>query len=158
MAQITTSKRLKTRVLMALSSNEDGLRTSEIAGIVGASVTATRAALEAIGAVKVAEAYPTEWTIDGTKKPSLSKVVPSKFTGVEYVVTSKEVSDIVSAWNEQCAALGEAISRSTITSDSNTTKSAKDLGTLAGSIVALAFALSEVAGKPDWLDILTPDK
>lgn len=158
MSTIVTSRRLKSRVLLALSGDEP-LRTSEVAGIVGASVTATRAALESVGAIRIDTVYPTEWTITPPTIPEKgSKAVPSKFTGVEYVVTSKAVDDIVGAWNAQCAALGTAIAASAVVAGSDPKKLAKDLGTVAGSIAALSYALNGVAGKPDWLDILTPDK
>jgi hypothetical protein len=81
--------------------------------------------------------------------------VPSQFNDIELTVGAKEVDNLLPMWNENHEALGDAIKALRINPDSTVSAVAAQLGTIAGSMANLAWQLNEVAGKPDWYEILT---
>ncbi len=157
MTTTNVSKRLQLRVLDTLRVAGQPLTTSEVAMLVNRSFEATRKALTVIGAMPIADSYPTEWTIATADTPSTLRKAPAKFTDIEYTVSTKEVPHLVTAWNEQHGKLGELLGATKIDSTINPKHLAVQLGTIAGTLAALACLLDEVAGSPDWLDQLTKD-
>lgn len=151
------SKRLQLRVLDTLRTADQPLTTSEVAMLINRSFETTRHALSTIGAVQVPDSYPTEWTIALADTPSLLRKAPSKFTDVDYTVSTKPVPNLVDAWNKQRGKLGEVLSLTEIDAKANPKQLALQLGTIAGTLAALSYSLSEVAGTPDWHDTLTKD-
>ena len=149
---IYVSDRLKTQVLDALRQARDPLTTSEVAAILGKSHQATRTALVGSGAEKVDSSWPIMWTLPDRIS---DRKVPSQFNDVELTVGAKAVDDILNMWNSSHEALGDAIKRLSINEDTTPSAISEQLGTIAGSIAYLAWQISQVAGKPDWYEILT---
>lgn len=149
---IYVSERLKTQVIDALRRAHDPLTTAEVAAIIGKSHQATRTALVGSGAHKLDSSWPIMWTAPNRNS---DRKVPSQFSDVELTVGAKDVDDILNMWNESHEALGDAIKALHVTPDSTVSAISTQLGTIAGSIAYLAWQLSEVAGKPDWYEILT---
>ena len=152
------SKRLQVRVLDVLRQAGTPLTTSEVAMLVNRSFEATRQALQLVGAKRVDDSYPTEWTIDETFTPDYLKKVPSKFDELSYTVSTKSFDTPIVLWNEQRDSLSKAIKALEIKPTDNPKDVAKKLGTTAGSIAHVAYRLSEVATRPDWYDILTQER
>lgn len=152
------SKRLQVRVLDVLRTADTPLTTSEIAMLVNRSFEATRQALALVGAKRVDDSYPTEWTIDDGFVPATVNRAPSKFADVEYMVSTKPVDLLVNVWNESRASLAKSIADMEITPDSDPKDVALKLGTVAGSIAALSCLLDDVATRPDWYDTLTQER
>jgi hypothetical protein len=125
--------------------------------LINKSFETTRHALSTIGAVPVADSYPTEWTMSANSMPSALRKAPGKFSEIEYTVGTKPVSGLVTAWNAQRGKLGELLSMTEINTKTDPKQLAIQLGTIAGTLAALSYSLSEVAGSPDWLDQLTKD-
>jgi hypothetical protein len=107
--------------------------------------------LQASGALKLDESWPILWASNRTTAGQ----VPSQFSDVKLTVGAKEVDGILAMWNENHEALGDSIKRLHIDRDSTVSAVATQLGTIAGSIAYLAHQLDNVAGKPDWYEILT---
>lgn len=149
---IYISARLQNQVLDALNSTSVPLTTADVSNIIGKSAQATRTALIASGAIKIDNSYPIMWTAPNRNK---IRKAPSQFDDVELTVGAKDVDDLLNMWNEHHEALGESIKSLEITPDSTVSAIAEQLGTIAGSIAHLAWQLSDVAGKPDWYEILT---
>ena len=158
MTTTNVSKRLQLRVLDTLRTAGQPLTTSEVAMMVNRSFEATRKALNSVGAVRVEDAFPTEWTIATADTPSSMRKAPSKFSDIEYTVGTKEVPQLVDAWNKQRGKLGEVLALTEINSKADPKHLALQLGTVAGTLAALSYSLSEVANLPDWYDSLTKDK
>lgn len=152
------SKRLQARVLDILRIADTPLTTREVAMLVNRSYEATRQALALVGAERVDSSFPTEWKIADSNMPDALKKVPSKFDEVSYTVSTKDVVQLVQVWNSQREATGKAMTDTEITPDSNPKDLAIKLGTVAGSLAALAYQLSEVATRPDWFDVLTKER
>ena len=148
---IYISKRLQLQVTEALAQTGIPMTTNEIAKLIGKSPQATRAALQASGALKLDESWPILWSSNRNS----AKKVPSQFSDVNLTVGAKDVDDILNMWNASHEALGEAIKKLHIEPDSTVSAIATQLGTIAGSIAYLAYQLDNVAGKPDWYEILT---
>jgi hypothetical protein len=125
--------------------------------LINRSFEATRKALSTVGAMPVADSYPTEWTIATADTPSSMRKAPGKFDEIEYTVGTKPVAGLVTAWNAQRGKLGELLSATEINTKTDPKQLAIQLGTIAGTLAALSYSLSEVAGSPDWLDQLTKD-
>lgn len=151
------SKRLQLRILDALRTAGQPLTTSEVAMLVGKSFETTRHALGSIGAVRVADAFPTEWTIATADTPSSLRKAPSKFTEVDYTVSANNVPNLVDAWNTQRGKLGEVLALTEINSKADPKHIALQLGTVAGTLAALACMIDEVSTLPDWYDSLTKE-
>lgn len=137
-----------------LADADRPLKTSEVALIVGKSTPATSNALRAVGATPVAGVYPTEWASNSDTVLS-SRIVPSKFDGEQYIVSTVETDNLVQVWNERHDDLANNLAKLVITPKSDPKKMAVQLGTIAGSIASLAYNLHAVADKPDWYLILT---
>ena len=134
---IFTSKKLQLQVLQALKDADRPMRTAEVAAVVGKTAPAVAAALEQSGARKLL-GYPAKWTIDGANTIIGSRIAPSKFEGEQYVVTTAPTDELVAAWNEKCEAVGAALTKLHITPKSDPAELALQLGTIAGSLAALA--------------------
>ena len=152
------SKRLKLRVLDTLRTANQPLTTSEVAMLINRSFETTRHALTAVGAVRVEDSFPTEWTIATADTPSAFRKAPSKFTEVDYTVSANNVPNLVDAWNTQRGKLGEVLALTEINSKADPKHIALQLGTVAGTLAALACMIDEVSTLPDWYDSLTKDK
>lgn len=152
------SKKLQLRILDTLRTADTPLTTSEIAMLVNRSFETTRHALSVVGAKRVDDSYPTEWTIDDGFVPSSVRKAPSKFSEIEYTVSTKPVDMLVTAWNSSRANLAKSITDMEITPDSDPKDVALKLGTVAGSIAALSCLLDDVATRPDWYDTLTQER
>jgi hypothetical protein len=74
---------------------------------------------------------------------------------VDYTVSAKQTDDVVAVWNKQHEAVGQALSALVINRDLPIKKVAEQIGTLAGSLAALAYELQQVSDRPDWYDVLT---
>lgn len=148
---IYISKRLQLQVTEALAQAGTPMTTNDLAKLIGKSPQATRAALQASGAIKLDESWPILWA---SNRNSVGQV-PSQFNDVRLMVGAKDVDDILNMWNASHEALGEAIKKLHIEPDSTVSAIATQLGTIAGSIAYLAHQLDNVAGKPDWYEILT---
>lgn len=148
---IYISKRLQLQVTEALAQAGTPMTTNDIAKLVGKSPQATRAALQASGALKLDESWPVLWA---SNRNTAGKV-PSQFNDVQLTVGAKDVDGILTMWNENHEILGDSIKKLHINPDSTVSAVATQLGTIAGSIAYLAHQLDNVAGKPDWYEILT---
>lgn len=144
-------------MLQALADADRPLKTSEVARIVGKSTPATSNALREAGATPVAGVYPTEWATGGDTVLA-TRLVPSKFDDVQYVVIAADTDNLVQVWNDKREDLASNLAKLSITPKSDPKKTAIQLGTIAGSIGALAYNLHVVAGKPDWYHILTDNE
>jgi hypothetical protein len=61
----------------------------------------------------------------------------------------------VKIWNSQREAVGKSLQELEITPTLDVKKAADQIGTLAGSLAALAYTLDSVQGMPDWYEIIT---
>lgn len=123
--------------------------------MVGKSTQATSSALEASGALRVAGIYPTEWTIVGAETIVGSRIVNSKFDEETYTVSTATSDNLVSVWNAKRQDVADALAKLSISPKIDPKKAALQLGTIAGSLAALAYSLQENSSKPDWYIILT---
>jgi hypothetical protein len=105
--------------------------------------------------VQLDGSYPVLWTIDGADGSSVPHRVASKHADVDYTVSAKQTDDVVAVWNKQHEAVGHALSALVINRDLPIKKVAEQIGTLAGSLAALAYELQQVSDRPDWYDVLT---
>ena len=150
------SKRLQLTILQLLTDAGEPMKTSEIATAVGRTPTAVVRALEGTSAYRLPDTRPAEWTIR-TEAPMLTKVVPSKFSDNAYVVSSGSAAGLLKAWNDKHKTVGETLAKFAITPDTDPEKMALQLGTVAGSIAALAYALKSVADDDNWYAKLTDE-
>lgn len=148
-----SSKQLQARVQAALNTAESPLKTSELAEMVGKTAKSVAAALKDIGALRVPDSYPAEWTIDESHV-SANVVGPQK-EGTRYTVISPTMKNIVTAWNESRIKLGETIIELAIEPDSDPEKLSERFAKAAGNFAAIAFELEKHSKKPDWYLILT---
>jgi hypothetical protein len=152
--KVTVGTRLQMLVTEALMQARTPLRTSEVAQITGRSVTAVKAALEASRAERVPGVAPTEWVLPDTPAAGPMRV-PSKHDGIEFTVSTKTADGIVEIWNKQRDSVGKSLQELEITPTLDPKKAAMQIGTLAGSLAALAYTLAGVQGMPDWYEIIT---
>jgi hypothetical protein len=153
---VYVSDRLKFQVREALATIGQPATTADVAAIVGRSHNSVRVALRDAGSVvQLDGSYPVLWTIDGADGSSVSRRVASKHTDVDYTVSAKQTDDVVAVWNKQHEAVGQALSALVINRDLPIKKVAEQIGTLAGSLAALAYELQQVSDRPDWYDVLT---
>lgn len=152
------SKRLQVKVLDAMRTAGTPLTTSEISILVGKSYESTRQALLIVGAEKVDDSFPTKWRMSDVALPVEGRTVPSNFHGDEYTVSTKPIEGLVQAWNESRESLGASLASTEITPNINPKNLAVQLGTVAGSIAALAYKLDEYATRPDWFESITEER
>lgn len=148
------SKRLQTQVLDLLRLTDEPMSTQDVALVLGKSQQAVRIALNECGAWRVDESHPVLWTVPDTMKKATRRA-PSKYAEIDLTVSTASVDNIVDTWNASVDTLSKAISELRIDPKSNPKKEAERIGTVAGSMAYLAYELNEVAGKPDWYEILT---
>lgn len=154
--KVTVGSRLQMLVTEALMQAQTPLRTSEVAQITGRSVTAVKAALEASRAERVPGVTPAEWVLPETGAAGPRRV-PSKHKGIEFTVSTKTTEGIVKIWNSQREAVGKSLQELEITPTLDVKKAADQIGTLAGSLAALAYTLDSVQGMPDWYEVITDE-
>jgi hypothetical protein len=153
---VYVSDRLKFQVREALATIGQPATTADVAAIVGRSHNSVRVALRDAGSVvQLDGSYPVLWTIDGADGSSVSRRVASKHADVDYTVSAKQTDDVVAVWNKQHEAVGQALSALVINRDLPIKKVAEQIGTLAGSLAALAYELQQVSDRPEWYDVLT---
>jgi hypothetical protein len=153
---VYVSDRLKFQVREALASIGQPATTADVAALVGRSHNSVRVALRDAGSVvQLDGSYPVLWTIDRTDGLNGSRRVASKHADVDYTVSAKQADDVVAVWNKQHEAVGQALSALVINRDLPIKKVAEQIGTLAGSLAALAYELQQVSDRPDWYDVLT---
>lgn len=152
--KVTVGTRLQMLVTEALMQARTPLRTSEVAQVTGRSVTAVKAALEASRAERVPGVTPAEWYLPDTGAAGPRRA-PSKHDGAEFIVSTKTTDDIVAIWNKQHDAVGKSLQELEIVPTLDPKKAAEQIGTLAGSLAALAYTLASVQGMPDWYEIIT---
>lgn len=151
---IYVSDRLKNQVLEAMRTIGKPASTGDIAALVGRSPNSVRIALREVAAQQDGS-YPLLWSLPQTNGMTVSRRVFSKHTDVEYVVSAKKQSDIVSVWNKQREAVGNALAALEIERGIDVKKISEQVGTLAGSLASLAYDLQQVSDRPDWYDVLT---
>ena len=152
---VFTSKRLQASVLDTLRMIGEPTSVTEIAKVIGKSRQAVRHALQDSGAVVVDDSRPLLWTLPENLQGA--RRVPSKHTDVEYTVSTKQTDDIVAIWNAQREAVGVSMSQLEIVPSMKPGKVAEQVGSLAGSLASLAYALEQVKNLPDWYEILTEE-
>jgi len=155
--KVTVGSRLQMLVTETLMQAHTPLRTSEVAQITGRSVTAVKAALEASRAERVPGVAPAEWVLPDTDAAG-PRQVPSKHKGVQFTVSTKTTDGIVKIWNSQREAVGKSLQELEITPTLDVKKAADQIGTLAGSLAALAYTLDSVQGMPDWYEVITDEE
>jgi hypothetical protein len=74
---------------------------------------------------------------------------------MEYVVAGPDNSGLVLQWNKSRDQITSKLAELEITPASKPADLALRIGTASGILAKLAFELDEVAGKPDWYEILT---
>jgi hypothetical protein len=129
------------------------ISSNELAKVLGKSPQAVRQALSSSGAIKIDDSRPILWALPGSIR--MEQRVPAKFSDVDYVVSTKQTDDIVAIWNAQREAVGTSLTQLEIVSTMKPGKVAEQVGSLAGSLAALAYALDQVKSMPDWYEILT---
>ena len=153
---VYVSDRLKFQVREALATIGQPATTADVAALVGRSHNSVRVALRDAGSVvQLDGSYPVLWTIDGADGSTNTRRVASKHADVDYTVSAKQTDDVVAVWNKQHEAVGQALSALVINRDLPIKKVAEQIGTLAGSLAALAYELQQVNDRPDWYDVLT---
>lgn len=152
--KVTVGTRLQMLVIETLMQARTPLRTSEIAQITGRSVTAVKAALEASRAERVPGVAPAEWYLPESGELGPRRV-PSKHADLDFLVSTKTTDNIVELWNKQREVVGQSMKELNITEKLNPKKAAEQIGTLAGSLAALAYTLASVQDMPDWYEIIT---
>jgi hypothetical protein len=153
---VYVSDRLKFQVREALATIGQPATTADVAALVGRSHNSVRVALRDAGSVvQLDGSYPVLWTIEGPNGATASRRVLSKHADVDYTVSAKATEDVVAVWNKQHEAVGQALSALVINRDLPIKKVAEQIGTLAGSLAALAYELQQVSDRPDWYDVLT---
>ena len=149
---VFVSDRLRVTVLDALRVAGQPLSALDLASMLGKSPQAVREALKDSGAVSVDDSRPALWTLPGER---MEKRAPAKHTEVDYIVSTKQTDDIVAIWNAQREAVGVSLTQLEIVSSMKPGKVAEQVGSLAGSLAALAYSLDQVKSMPDWYEILT---
>jgi hypothetical protein len=124
-----------------------------LAGTLGKSPQAIRQALDGSGVIKIDDSRPVLYALPDTMIGA--RRVPSKHDEIEYVVSTKAADAIVELWNSQRESIGGSLARMEIVSSMKPGAVAEQIGTLAGSLAALAFELDQVKSMPDWYEILT---
>lgn len=149
------SKRLQASVLDTLRLTGEPMSVKNIAATLGISQQSVRAALENSGAVIADDSRPSLWVLPESLVGA--KRVPCKHNDIEFVVSTKATKDIVALWNKQRATIGSSVAELEIDAKLNPGKTAEQLGSLAGSLAALAYELDQVKSMPDWYEILTDE-
>ena len=129
------------------------MTTKELARALDKSYEAIRQAVARAELIPADSSYPTRWIIDGTH--NAVRTVPSKHDGMEYVVAGPDNSGLVLQWNKSREQITSKLAELEITPASKPADLALRIGTASGILAKLAFELDEVAGKPDWYEILT---
>lgn len=152
---VFTSKRLQSTVLDAMRLVGEPMSVTEISKVIGKSRQAVRHALQESGAVIVDDSRPVLWAlpdaIHGARR------VPCKHNEVEFIVSTKDGANLITIWNKQREKIGKMIGNLEIEPSLDPRDMAEQLGSLAGSLAALAYDLDKVGNMPDWFEILTDE-
>jgi hypothetical protein len=152
---VFTSKRLQASVLDTMRMIGEPMSVTELSKVIGKSRQAVRHALQESGAVVIDDSRPVLWALP--EGMSITKRVPGKHNEVEYVVSTKASSNFVDIWNKQREKIGASITGLAIEPSTDPGDMAVQLGSLAGSLAALAYDLEQVKNMPDWYEILTEE-
>lgn len=154
--QPIASTRLQQQVVELLAAHGKPMRVSEIVPLIGRSTSAISAALKLSAAEPVPGSSPIEWRIHAAPSGQMAaRHVPSKFEGSSYIVSSTAEPPTIDDWNERKAEVAGMLSGLAVTYKSDPVKLSEQLGTMAGTLAAIAYTLSAVADKPDWYALLT---
>lgn len=153
-----TSRRLQREVLDVLRMQSTPLRTSEIARMLGKSVTAIANALEDAGASKVEDVSPAEWTYPVPKIGDPDIELQNVQKGERYAVYGSPEAATIDRWNANRQQLGKAIAGLNITYKSDAKDISTRLATVAGAMASLAYQIELVQDKPEWYLLLTDNQ
>lgn len=147
------SDRTVLAVTELLRLSKTPMTTKELARALDKSYEAIRQAVSRAELIPADSSYPTRWTL--TDLHNSVRTVPSKNDGVEYVVSAPDTSGLVLQWNKNREQITSKLAELEITADKKPADLALRLGTASGILAKLAYELDQVAGKPDWYEIIT---
>lgn len=126
----------------------------------GLAYNTVKTTLLAIGATPRAGTWPRVWGFEQTHK-SLTTVTAPQLRGAEkdlnIIVSIDSYTDWAARWEAARKQFGQDVAMQAIVPDADPAKLAAELALGAQSLAGLAYALQQVADRPDWFQMLGGD-